>query len=50
MPCGATNGFGAAHRIKMRGKSMRKKRNPPLDEKKESVTQISDAGHVELQV
>ncbi len=24
-----------AHRIEMRGKSMRKKRNPPQDEKKE---------------
>jgi hypothetical protein len=27
--------FTNAHRIEMRGESMRKKRNPPQDEKKE---------------
>jgi hypothetical protein len=34
--CASANGLGYnAHRIEMRGESMRKKRNPSPDEKKE---------------
>lgn len=34
-PLAHVEAFGRAHRIEMRGESMRKKRNPPQDEKKE---------------